>query len=281
MQARQSTRKNPGGKTKPPSSLVLSTSLDPEDATEPFGSSSPCSPLDDSPTENKVHFEVSEEGPAVNVGLYEKLKLLKSRRKKGTITGHNHSIMGSQFGEPGHSLLEHDDDISNVNQAGDDTLSAFHEFQDYEQQVKTENGRYNAGATTKKYDAAEIMGRDIQPRRPPHSGNIVYRTGQEPANGSFETILLETIGGNIVVPDGQEIGATKRTSFLLSNDVGLDDDYGDESEAFESRGTCQDDTASLYSDSGLSAEADTFGSSQVDQNKKVRSSSSQPHRDRK
>lgn len=102
----------------------------------------------------------------------------------------------------------------------------------------------------------------------PHP-NVYNPTGQDPANGSFETILLETIGGNIV--PGQDAG-NKRTSFLLNHDVGLDEDYRDDSEAFESRGTCVDDTVSLYSDSGMSVEADTTWSSQVDQNKKGRTS---------
>ncbi|KAG0598945.1 hypothetical protein M758_12G114000 [Ceratodon purpureus] len=290
---RQSMRKIPGDK-KTPSSLVLSTGHDPEDSTEHFESSSACSPLD-SPTENKVQFEVSEDG-AVNV--FEKLKLLKSRRKG----------IGKRVGsfDSHHSLLEHDDvseyvkakplnttqqeaglvfdtttpaspsqpernftcqELNDTFQSsGDDTLSS---FQDYTQQLKTDsNGRYVAGA--KKYDVVAEMGRSNQQSglrlRPP--SNMVY--GQDLANGSFETVLLDTIGGQ----NAQDTGC-KRGSFLLNSDVGLDEDFGDE-EAFESRGTCQDDTASLYSDSGMSAEAENSGS--VDQNKKVRSNSTRPQK---
>jgi hypothetical protein len=255
----------------------------------------------DSPTENKVQFEVSEDG-AVNV--FEKLKLLKSRRKG---IGNHVGSFNSH-----HSFLEHDDvseyvkakplnttqqeaglvfdtttpaspsqpegdftcqELNDTFQSsGDDTLSS---FQDYNQQSKTDsNGRYAAGGN--KYDVLAEMGRSNQQSglrlRPP--SNMVF--SQEPANGSFETVLLDTIGGGIGGQDALDIGC-KRSSFLLNSDVGLDDDFGDE-EAFESRGTCQDDTASLYSDSGMSAEADTSGSSQVDQNKKVRSSSSRPQK---
>ncbi|KAG0598943.1 hypothetical protein M758_12G114000 [Ceratodon purpureus] len=143
------------------------------------------------------------------------------------------------------------------------------QFEDYTQQLKTDsNGRYVAGA--KKYDVVAEMGRSNQQSglrlRPP--SNMVY--GQDLANGSFETVLLDTIGGQ----NAQDTGC-KRGSFLLNSDVGLDEDFGDE-EAFESRGTCQDDTASLYSDSGMSAEAENSGS--VDQNKKVRSNSTRPQK---
>ncbi|KAG0554671.1 hypothetical protein KC19_12G109900 [Ceratodon purpureus] len=143
------------------------------------------------------------------------------------------------------------------------------QFEDYTQQLKTDsNGRYVAGA--KKYDVVAEMGRSNQQSglrlRPP--SNMVY--GQDLANGSFETVLLDTIGGQ----NAQDTGC-KRGSFLLNSDVGLDEDFGDE-EAFESRGTCQDDTASLYSDSGMSAEAENSGS--VDQNKKVRPNSIRPQK---
>ncbi|KAG0554695.1 hypothetical protein KC19_12G111400 [Ceratodon purpureus] len=143
------------------------------------------------------------------------------------------------------------------------------QFEDYTQQLKNDsNGRYVAGA--KKYDVVAEMGRSNQQSglrlRPP--SNMVY--GQDLANGSFETVLLDTIGGQ----NAQDTGC-KRGSFLLNSDVGLDEDFGDE-EAFESRGTCQDDTASLYSDSGMSAEAENSGS--VDQNKKVRSNSTRPQK---
>ena len=273
----------------------MSTGHDPEDSTEHFDSSSACSPLD-SPTENKVQFEVSEDG-AVN--MFEKLKLLKSRRMG----------LGKHVGslDSHHSFLEHDNaseyvkaKLLNTTQqeaglvfdtttpvspsqqgnftcqelndtfqsSGDDTLSS---FQDYNRQLKTDsNGRYVVGA--KKYDAVAEMGRSNQRLRPP--SNVVCI--QEPTSGSFETVLLDTIGGEIGVQDAQDSGY-KRNSFLLNSDVGLDDDFGDE-EAFESRGTYQDDTASLYSDSGMSAEADTFGSSQGDQNKKLISSSSRPQK---
>lgn len=292
-------RKSLGGK-KTPTSLVLSSGHDAEDSTEHFESSSACSPLD-SPTENKAQFEVSE-GRAVNV--FEKLKLLKSRRKGigkhvGSFNSHHSFLEHEDISEyvkakplintqqeaglvfdnttpPSPSQPEGNFTCQELNDTfqspGDDTLSS---FQDYNQQLKTDsNGRYVAGA--KKCDVVAEMGRSNQQSglrlRPP--SNVVY--SQEPLNGSFETILLETIGGGIGGQDAQDIGC-RRSSFLLNSDVGLDEDYGDE-EVFESRGTCQDDTASLYSDSGLSAEADNSGSSQVDQNKKVRSSSSRPQK---
>lgn len=264
-------RKNPGGKKTPTSLAMSGPGHDPEDSTELFESSSACSPLD-SPSENKVPFEVSEARATVTV--FEKLKLLKSRRKGNM--GNN--IVGSSFHD-GH----HNDDISNIQAqpSGDDTLSS---FQDYEQQLKTENGRYAAGAIQYNSDAEMVRGgggSNVQSglRLRPHS-NVYSGPTQEPANGSFETILLETIGGTIVPSQNVQDFGGKRTSFLL-NDVGLDEDYGDESEVFESRGTCQDDTASLYSDSGVSAEADISESSQVDQTKKGRSSSSRPHYERK
>ncbi|KAG0554669.1 hypothetical protein KC19_12G109900 [Ceratodon purpureus] len=234
---RQSMRKIPGDK-KTPSSLVLSTGHDPEDSTEHFESSSACSPLD-SPTENKVQFE--EAGLVFD-----------------TTTPASPSQPERNF-----TCQELNDTFQS---SGDDTLSS---FQDYTQQLKTDsNGRYVAGA--KKYDVVAEMGRSNQQSglrlRPP--SNMVY--GQDLANGSFETVLLDTIGGQ----NAQDTGC-KRGSFLLNSDVGLDEDFGDE-EAFESRGTCQDDTASLYSDSGMSAEAENSGS--VDQNKKVRPNSIRPQK---
>ncbi|KAG0598944.1 hypothetical protein M758_12G114000 [Ceratodon purpureus] len=235
---RQSMRKIPGDK-KTPSSLVLSTGHDPEDSTEHFESSSACSPLD-SPTENKVQFE----------------------QEAGLVFDTTTPASPSQP-ERNFTCQELNDTFQS---SGDDTLSS---FQDYTQQLKTDsNGRYVAGA--KKYDVVAEMGRSNQQSglrlRPP--SNMVY--GQDLANGSFETVLLDTIGGQ----NAQDTGC-KRGSFLLNSDVGLDEDFGDE-EAFESRGTCQDDTASLYSDSGMSAEAENSGS--VDQNKKVRSNSTRPQK---
>jgi len=186
------------------------------------------------------------------------------------------NILGSSF-DDGH----HNADVSNIQAqpSGDDTLSS---FQDYEQ-FKTENSRYAAGARPYNNDAETGRGGGSNMhsglRLRPYS-NVYNSTGQDPANGSFETILLETIGGNIVPGQNvQDIGG-KRASFLL-NDVGLDDDFGDESDVFESRGTCQDDTASLYSDSGVSADAEISGSNHMDQNMKGRSSSSRLHLDRR
>lgn len=270
-------RKNPGGKKTPTSLVLSSTGPDPEDSTEHFESSSACSPMD-SPTEFKAQFEVSSSEARATVNIFDKLKLLKSRRKG--IMGNY--VMRSSFDDGHHTLLEHEHEHEHDDDDQADEPLIQPSFQDYEQ-FKTENGRY-AAAGAKQYNNNDVEAGHTSVRlMRPHS-NVFNATAQQPENGSFETILMETIGGNIVPSqDGHDGGGNnKRTSFLLRNDVGLDEDFGDESEVYESRGTCQDDTASLYSDnSGMSAEADTSGSSQVDQNKKGRSSSSRPHHDRK
>ncbi|XP_024363898.1 kinesin-like protein KIN-14C isoform X7 [Physcomitrium patens] len=136
------------------------------------------------------------------------------------------------------------------------------------QQLKIENERHSAGAKT--FDAG--TGRfNLCPMQ---SGLRIgapsnVQSNEEPTCGGFETILLENIGGRIVAQDDP---------FLLKNV--LDEGFGDD-EAFDCRGACEADSASLYSDSCFSTDVDNSGSSHMEQDKKVGSSSFRPLHNRK
>lgn len=315
-QTRQSTRKLPG-RPKPPSSLVLSISHDSEDPTEHFASSSACSPLS-SPTEHKAPFEVSEDG--VN-NINEKLKILKTRRNgngnsvgNGSTQNHilveneNTHLKAKQVIKQQEAVLAHHGEIimhdtkylssilgtsppmsSSTTQeeaiakdwhdrsqhSGDESVSFSQEDDKHQKYFngghisRSNGGEADAGRSTGAIQSSQILTR----LKPPSNG--VY-SSQQNANGYFEPSMQEA-----GLADGQENRGvvSKRSSYML-NDVVLDDHFENDG-IFDLRDGYQDDSASLFSESGLSVEADFSSLNHVDQNKKMQSSSGRPRHERK
>jgi hypothetical protein len=304
-EVRHSMHKIPGLPKQPPL-LVLSTSHDSEDAVENIVSSSACSPVE-SPTECKVSFDGPEE---VAINMSDKLKLLKTRhgslgqsltaidsdnavhiikpkskQEESVLANHGEIIMHDKqyllsildttlqiapnASQPESVVEEWHDRFQ---KSGDESLSA---SQVYEKLPRSST--YLTGQ-----DRAELgIARSIAPTqstsrlKPPLNGVF---SSQQVSNWFFDPSIQEPMSAATDEQKNCDV-VTKRSSYMLNNVV-LDEHLENDG-MFDLRDGYQDDSGSLFSESGLSVETDLPSLGPVDQNKKLQSSSVQPRHERK
>jgi hypothetical protein len=249
-----------------------------------------------SPTEQKGVFEVLEEG-ADNIN--EKLKLLRVHQNGTSAALENDSVLlktkqGSKQREPQQgevyepgimhttascsspaqeeiTIKEWDDRFQH---SGEESRSI---SQDADKHTTFATGGYLSEANVEA-EAGRSTGssqRSLQGISQLKPLFDIASSSQQNSNGYYESAAHEAMPADQHENRGV---INKRTSFLL-NDVGLEDHF--ESDGIFDLRDGYDDSASLFSESGLSVEADQSSSSQVDQNKKVQSSFGLPRHERR
>jgi len=302
----QSICKMPG-QPKQPSSLVLNTSHDSEDAIEQFVSSSAvCSPLG-SPTERRIAFEGSEVASDMN----DKLRLLKMQHAS---LGQNHMSMDADIVVPTFKARHKQQETSSLGNQGEiimHDIKHLSRILDITPQMASSNskeesilnpersansGHQSVSASKEdekllvgysKYIAGhDRSGLDIACSAVPSQSapclmllsNGVF-SSKHVSNGCSNPLIQEPLLPT--ANDGQNnqgVFDSKRSSGL-SHDV-LDGPFENDGMPVELRDGYQDDSMSLFSESGLSAETDhLLSSGPVDQNKKLQSG--QPQHERK
>jgi hypothetical protein len=103
-------------------------------------------------------------------------------------------------------------------------------------------------------------------------------SSQQVSNWFFDPSIQEPMSAATDEQKNCDV-VTKRSSYMLNNVV-LDEHFENDG-MFDLRDGYQDDSGSLFSESGLSVETDPPSLGPVDQNKKLQSSSVQPRHERK
>jgi len=295
------------GQPKQPSSLVLNTSHDSEDAIEQFVSSSAvCSPLG-SPTERRIAFEGSEVASDMN----DKLRLLKMQHAS---LGQNHMSMDADIVVPTFKARHKQQETSSLGNQGEiimHDIKHLSRILDITPQMASSNSKEesilnpersaNSGhqsVSASKEDEKLLVGYSKYIARHDRSGLDIACSAVPSqsapclmllSNGVFSSKHVSNGCSNPLIQepllptanDGQNnqgVFDSKRSSGL-SHDV-LDGPFENDGMPVELRDGYQDDSMSLFSESGLSAETDhLLSSGPVDQNKKLQSG--QPQHERK
>ncbi|KAH9567065.1 hypothetical protein CY35_03G009900 [Sphagnum magellanicum] len=247
-EVRHSMHKIPGLPKQPPL-LVLSTSHDSEDAVENIVSSSACSPVE-SPTECKVSFDGPEE---VAINMSDKLKLLKTRH-----------------GNLGQSLTAIDSDnvvhIIKPKSKQEESVLANHG------EIIMHDKQYLLSILD---TTLQIAPNASQPESVVEEWHDRFqKSGDESLSASQVYEKLPRSSTYLTGQDKTELGIARSIAPIQSTSRLKPPLNG----VFSSQ---QDDSGSLFSESGLSVETDLPSLGPVDQNKKLQSSSVQPRHERK
>lgn len=296
MQTRTNTRKLPG-QPKSPVRLGLGLIHYSEDIAEQLASSSVCSPSS-SPTEQLGLFDVLDDG--VN-NVNEKLRFLKSQQN-GSGTG-----VGSWTSQI-HNTLETDNGPLQTKDGSkqQESIIANHAEVHLSEMKEEVTVKELQDRTLHGADESGNFSQEVEKHRTYANGGSLYE-----GNGDFEAIRsagssqrslqgisqhepLFHVASNILSSSGNRKFAvqkaivadqhkvqrmiSKKGSSLL-NDVGLEEHF--ESDGIFDLRDGYDDSASLFSESGLSVEADLSSSSQLDQNKKAQSGIAQVRNERR
>ncbi|KAG0585317.1 hypothetical protein KC19_2G003100 [Ceratodon purpureus] len=231
LENRPKTRKLPG-QTKPPLRVGVALSHDPEDLSEQVVSSSACSPAS-SPTEQLGLFDIIEDG--VN-NVNEKLKYLKNQENGSDSgvsnwTSQNQNTTETDSGQFKTKERRKKQEAILANHVESSLSDMKHEVEVKELQERSQHGAEESGNFSQEVEKQRIYA----------NGGSLYE-----GNGDFEAI--------------RSVCSSQRSL------QGLEDHF--ESDGIFDLRDGYDDSSSLFSESGLSVEADQSSTSQLEQSKK-------------
>ena len=285
------------GQPKSPIRLGLGLIHDSEDNAEQLGTSSVCSPTS-SPTELLGVFDVIEDG--VN-NVHEKLKLLKNQQNgSGTSVGNWTSQIHTAFETYNGQLKTKDgsrqQEAIAANHVEVSPSDVKEEVTVKELRERTLHGAEEGGNFSQEVEKQRTYAND----GPLYEGNgdfeAIRSTGssQRSLQGISKHEPLFHVASNTVNSSGyREFSVQKpivadrhkaqrvisKKGLCLLNDVGLEEHF--ESDGIFDLRDGYDDSASLFSESGQSVEADLSSSSQLDPNKKNQSGIAQVRNERR